>query len=154
MTVERRPVARGRAAGAVAGALIGIVPVAIGQIAHVEIFVPAGILGGVAGGLLGARYGPGVRNRSRVSAAFVAVRMSVLAVLIGDLLVCAVLALAALGSPNPGSAVFPLILLPLLGVGFFGLPALGMALIAGFAWVVVMRATPARWVLGRFGEAA
>jgi hypothetical protein len=139
----------------VAGALIGIVPVAIGLIASdLEIFVPAGILGGVAGGLLGARYGPGVRDRSRVSAAFVAVRMSVLAVLIGDMLVCAFLALAALGSPNPGSAVFALILLPLLGIGLFGLPALAMALVAGFAWVVVMRATPARCVLGRFGEAA
>ena len=141
------PTKRGRVAGAVAGALIGIVPVAPGLIVSgFELLVVAGVLGGITGGLLGARYGPGVRNRSRRSATGVALRMSALAVLLGDLLVSVFFVFVALTSSNPGSVVAALTLVPILGLAIFGIPAFGMALIAGLAWVGVMRTVPARWV--------
>jgi hypothetical protein len=146
MNVEK-PTKRARMAGAVAGALIGIVPVAAGLVASgTELLVVAGILGGITGGLLGARFGPGVRQRSRRSAAAVVLRMSVLAVLLGDLLVTGFFALVALSSSNPGSVVFAVTVFPVLGFAIFGIPAFGMALVAGLVWVVVMRAVPARWV--------
>jgi hypothetical protein len=75
--------------------------------------------------------------------------MAVMAVLIGDLLVSTAMALSAVETRGFGSLVEALVAIPVLGVlglMFFGVPALGLALAGGFAWVLVMRAVPARWV--------
>jgi hypothetical protein len=149
MNGESLPMDPGRVAGAVAGALIGIVPGAVGLIEpDLDILVPAGVLGGITGSLLGARYGRQVRSMSGTEAGVLAVRMAVLAVVIGDLLASGVMALGSIGSGGPLEALVGLVALAGLGLLIFGLPALGLALVAGFAWVVVMRAVPARDVGG------
>ena len=147
MTDEPIHSEHGRLVGAIAGALIGIVPVAVGVIEpDLDILVPAGILGGITGTLLGARYGPRVRSRTRQGAVLLATKMAVLAVLLGDLLLCTFVALTAIGDSGADAALFALVILPLMGLAVVGLPAFGLALGAGFAWVVVMRIAPASWI--------
>ena len=142
---------RARFAGAVVGGLIGIVPAPIGLLEpELDILVPAGAVGAAAGALLGARYGPRVRNGSGAAAAMLGAKMAVLAVLVGDLLVCSAIALTATGSGAEGF-LFALVLLPIIGLAVVGLPALGMALAGGLAWVAVMRLLPGRWI-GEAGD--
>ena len=143
----------GRGVGAIAGALIGILPAAIGLIEpDLEILVQAGGLGAIAGGLLGALYGRRVGSISAAAAPLLAVRMAVLAVLLGDVLASCLLVLNSIGYGgysgygNVLEMLGAVPVLALLGLAVFGLPAFGLALIAGFAWVAVMRVVPRRWV--------
>lgn len=155
MTVDSIHGEHARLVGAISGALIGIVPLAIGVIEpEMDILVPAGILGGITGGLLGAGYGARVRSRTRPGAVLLAVKMALLAVLLGDVLLCAFLALTAIGESGADVVLFALVILPLMGLAVLGLPAFALALAAGFAWIVVMRGMPARWVGERSAGAA
>jgi hypothetical protein len=60
--------------------------------------------------------------------------------------VCGFVALAAVESGGLSGLAFGLLVLPIMGLAVVGLPAFGIALAAGLAWVTVMRVVPSRWV--------
>ncbi len=128
-----------RVLGGVAGLLLGIVPAAVGLLVpDWDILVPAGGLGAISGAVLGWRYGSDAADASWPGALLLALRMAVLAVLLGDVLLCVGIALSS-SAGGAESFLFALAVLPVIGLIVVGPPALGLALACAGAWVVVMR---------------
>lgn len=140
------PTSRADIVGMVLGGAIPVLGVALGSVADppIEMLMIAGIVAIPLGIVLGSVYGIEAREADRQTAFDLALRMAILAVIVGDLVIGAVvtIALSLGGLSGVGFGVVATV----VGLLVLGLPALAFAIVCTLAWIAVLRILPGRLV--------
>jgi hypothetical protein len=132
--------------GMVLGGAIPVIAVALGSATDppIEMLTVAGVVGIPLGIVFGSVYGIEAREADGKTAFDLALRMAVLAVLVGDLVIGAVVTIA-LSLGGLSGVVFGVVA-TVTGLLVLGLPALAFAIVCTLVWAASLRALPRRLV--------